>query len=124
MSGVTIELEGLELRGFHGALAEERKRGQTFLFDVELLAQDAGVRTDKLGDTVDYTKVAECIREISDGQRYNLIEALAAAIADELLERFPVARVRVRVRKPEVLLDSPIEWTAATVERTGRTGRI
>ena len=30
MSGVTIELEGLELRGFHGALAEERKRGQTF----------------------------------------------------------------------------------------------
>jgi dihydroneopterin aldolase len=124
MSGVTIELEGLELRGFHGALAEERKRGQTFLFDVELLAQDAGVRTDKLGDTVDYTKVAECIREVSDGQRYNLIEALAAAVADELLERFPVARVRVRVRKPEVRLGAPVEWTAATVERTGRSGRI
>ena len=124
MSGVTIELEGLELRGFHGALAEERKRGQIFLFDVELLAQDAGVRTDKLGDTVDYTKVAECIREVSDGQRYNLIEALAAAVADELLERFPVARVRVRVRKPEVRLGAPVEWTAATVERTGRSGRI
>lgn len=124
MSGVTIELEGLELEGFHGALAEERKRGQTFLFDVELLAHDAGVRTDKLGDTVDYTKVAECIREISDGQRYNLIEALAAAVADELLERFPVARVRVRVRKPEVRLGAPVEWTAATVERTGRSGRI
>jgi dihydroneopterin aldolase len=124
MSGVTIELEGLELQGFHGALDVEREQGQTFLFDVELLAHDAGVRTDKLGDTVDYTKVVKCIREVSDGHRFNLIEALAAAIADELLERFPVARVRVRVRKPEVKLDAPIEWTAATVERTGRTGRI
>jgi dihydroneopterin aldolase len=124
MSGVTIELEGLELRGFHGALAEERKRGQTFLFDVELIAHDAGVRTDKLADTVDYTQVVDCIREISEGQRFNLIEALAAAIADTLLERFPVARVRVRVRKPQVKLDAPIEWTAATVERTGRAGRL
>lgn len=120
MSGVSIELEGLELRGFHGVLPQERDRGQTFLFDVELLAHDAGVRTDKLGDTVDYTAVVDCIREISDGRRFNLIEALAAAIADELLERFPVARVRVRVRKPEVKLSAPVEWTAATVERTGR----
>ena len=124
MSGVTIEVEGLELAGFHGALPEERKRGQAFLFDVELLAHDAGVRTDKLGDTVDYTQVVECIREISDRRRFNLIEALAAAIADELLERFPVARVRVRVRKPEVRLNAPVEWTAATVERTGRSGPL
>jgi dihydroneopterin aldolase len=124
MSGVTIELEGLELRGFHGALAEERRRGQTFVFDVELLAQDAGVRTDKLADTVDYTKVVDCIRAVSDGRRFNLIEALAAAIADELLASFPVARVRVRVRKPQVRVGAPIEWTAATVERTGRTGRL
>jgi dihydroneopterin aldolase len=120
VSGVSIELEGLELRGFHGVLPQERDRGQTFLFDVELVAHDAGVRTDKLGDTVDYTAVVDCIREISDGRRFNLIEALAAAIADELLERFPVARVRVRVRKPEVKLTAPVGWTAATVERTGR----
>jgi dihydroneopterin aldolase len=124
MSGVTIELEGLELRGFHGALDEERKRGQTFVFDVELLAHDAGVRTDRLADTVDYTKVVDCIREVSDGHRFNLIEALAAAIADTLLERFPVARVRVRVRKPEVRLSAPVGWTAATVERTGRSSRL
>jgi dihydroneopterin aldolase len=120
VSGVTIELEGLELRGFHGALEEEREQGQTFLFDVELLAHDAGVRTDKLADTVDYTKVFECIRKVSDGQRFNLIEALAAAVADALLEAFPIVRARVRVRKPEVKLGAPIEWTAATVERAGR----
>jgi len=118
MSEVTIEVRGLELRGFHGALEEEQREGQRFLFDVTVVAHDAGVRSDQLADTVDYTAVVARIREISDGRRFNLIEALAATIADDLLERFPVSRVRVRVRKPEVQLDAPAEYTAATVERS------
>jgi len=118
MSEVVIDVRGLELRGFHGALEEEQQQGQRFLFDVTLVAHDAGVRSDHLADTVDYTAVVARIQEISAGRRFNLIEALAAAIADDLLQRFPVSRVRVRVRKPEVQLDAPAEYTAATVERS------
>jgi dihydroneopterin aldolase len=120
MPDVVIEIHGLELRGFHGALAEERRDGQPFLFDVRLHAHDAGVRSDQLGDTVDYTEVVSCIREVSDSRRFNLIEALAAAVADTLVERFPVGRVSVRVRKPLVKLDAAVEWTAATIERSRR----
>lgn len=120
MSEVVIDLQGLELQGFHGALEEERRRGQPFLFDVRLVAHDAGIRTDQLADTVDYTAVVARVREVNESRRYNLIEALAAAVADDLLERFPVAHVRVRVRKPEVRLGAPAEFTAATVERTRR----
>ncbi len=118
MSEVVIEVRGLELVGFHGALEEEQKTGQPFVFDVRLVAHDAGIRSDQLADTVDYTAVVGRIKEINGGQRYNLIEALAAAIADDLMERFPVSRVRVRVRKPQVLLGAPVEYTAATVDRT------
>lgn len=117
---VTIEIYGLELHGYHGVLPEERETGQTFLFDVTLTAHDAGVRTDKLADTVDYTQVVACIAEVSDGRRYNLIEALAAEVADTLLARFDISRVRVRVRKPQVKLAYPVEFTAATIERTRR----
>ena len=60
------------------------------------------------------------IREISDGRRFNLIEALAAAVADDLVDHFPVSRVRVRVRKPEVQLEALVEHTSATVERNSR----
>jgi dihydroneopterin aldolase len=120
VSEVFIEVQGLELRGFHGATREERKKGQRFLFDIWLVAHDAGIRTDQLADTVDYTKVVACVREVSDGQRFNLIEALAAAVADAIVERFDVSRVRVRVRKPEVVLDAPAEHTSATVERARR----
>jgi dihydroneopterin aldolase len=117
MADVLIEIVGLELRGFHGVLAREKEMGQQFIFDVTLHAHDAGVRSDKLQDTVDYTAVAECVRGVSESARFNLIEALAAAVADALLDRFPVSRVRVRVRKPEVALDLPVEFTAATIER-------
>jgi dihydroneopterin aldolase len=120
MSEVAIEIEGLELQGFHGATPEERKRGQRFLFDILLVAHDAGIRTDQLADTIDYTQVVACIRDVSDGRRFNLIEALAAAVADEVIQRFDVSRVRVRVRKPEVVLEAPAEHTAASVERTRR----
>ena len=117
MSEVVIEVFGLELRGYHGALEEERVTGQRFVFDVRLVAHDAGVRSDQLVDTVDYTEVVARIQAVSDGRRFNLIEALAAAVADDLLHNFPVSAVRVRVRKPEVRLDAPVEHTAATVER-------
>ena len=120
MSQMEIEIDGLELIGFHGATRSEQETGQRFLFDVWLVAHDAGVRSDRLDDTIDYTKVVACIREISDSRRFNLIEALAAAIADTLVERFDVSRVRVRVRKPEVQLDAPAAYTAATIEREHR----
>ena len=112
---IELELHGLEVRGFHGALPEERERGQRFLFDVWLGVPDAAL-SDRLEDAVDYREVALAVREVSDGRAYHLLEALAAGVADELLSRFPLERVRVRVRKPDVALDSPVEFSAATVE--------
>jgi dihydroneopterin aldolase len=120
VSEVVIEVQGLELRGYHGALEEEREAGQRFVFDVTLVAHDAGIRSDQLADTVDYTAVVARINDVSAERRFNLIEALAAAVADDLIAHFPVSRVRVRVRKPEVRLEAPVEYTAATVERTIR----
>ncbi len=117
---VVLEIYGLQVFAHHGVLESERLEGQSFLIDVTLVAHDAGVRSDKLSDTVDYTRVAACVREVATATRFNLIEALAAALADALLSRFDVSRVRVRVRKPEVELGAPVEFTAATVERTRR----
>ncbi len=111
-----IELHGLELHGFHGALEWERERGQRFVFDVELEVGEAGA-SDRLEDAVDYRDVAACVRELSDGRAFRLLEGLATALADELLARFPVARVEVRVRKPDVELDPPVSYAAVSALR-------
>ena len=111
-----IQLDDLLLHGFHGALDWERERGQNFLFDIELEVGEAG-SSDKLADAVDYRDVARCVREVSDARVYHLLEALATAVADELMARFPVERVSVRVRKPEVVLDPPVKNVAVRVTR-------
>ena len=115
---IEVELRGLEVFGRHGATEAERAEGQTFLYDVELDVSDAAL-SDRLEDAVDYEQVAACIRELSDKRQFALLEALAAAVADEIVARFAVTRVLVRVRKPEVRPSGlEVEWSAATVERT------
>jgi 7,8-dihydroneopterin aldolase/epimerase/oxygenase len=115
---VTIELHGIVLHGFHGVLEEERRDGQRFVVDVELdLEHEQGARSDRIEDAVDYREIVARVGQISDSP-YHLLEAFAAAIADALLAEWPVAAARVRVRKPDVVLDPPVEYVAVSVERT------
>jgi dihydroneopterin aldolase len=112
---IRVELEGLEVFGRHGVLEDEQREGQTFLYDIRLEVGDAAL-SDRIEDAVDYREVVDCVREVSDSRRFDLLEALAAAMADALLDRFTVERVRVRVRKPKPA-GVPAEFSAATVER-------
>lgn len=115
---MTIELLGIELYGLHGVLEHERREGQRFLVDLELDVADVrAASTDRIEDAVDYRDVVATVVEVSDTTAYHLLEALATALADELLARLPVTRVRVRVRKPDVVLPRPVEHAAVVVER-------
>jgi dihydroneopterin aldolase len=113
---VTVELYGLEVPGTHGVEEEERREAQPFLYDLWLEVSDVAT-SDRLEDTVDYREIVSCVEEISAGRQFQLLEAMAAAVAAALLERFELESARVRVRKPAVRLSAPVEWTAATVER-------
>jgi 2-amino-4-hydroxy-6-hydroxymethyldihydropteridine diphosphokinase/dihydroneopterin aldolase len=114
---VKVELRGLELYGYHGVLEQERERGQRFVYDIELEVGERGAG-DRIEEAVDYRRVAETVRDVND-RRFDLLEALATAVADTLLARFPVEGVRVRVRKPEVRpAGIEVEFSAVTAERT------
>jgi dihydroneopterin aldolase len=114
---VIVELEGLEVFGRHGVEEDERREGRTFLYDVTLEVSESAV-SDRIEDAVDYREVAACVREVSEARDFQLIEALAAAVADAIAERFPVERVRVRVRKPDPRpAGLVVAYSAATVER-------
>jgi dihydroneopterin aldolase len=113
---VIVQLQGLQVYGYHGVLEEEQRLGQLFLFDVELEVGERGA-DDRIETAVDYRRVAAAVREVSEG-RFDLLEALASATADELLERFQPTWLRVRVRKPHVKpAGMAVEYSAVTVER-------
>lgn len=116
---MTIELKGLVLFGHHGYLEEERRLGQRFLVDLWVDVSEEAIETDRIEDTVDYRKLAALVREVFAGPERLLLEGLAGAVADGILERFAaVERARARVRKPDVVLDPPVEYAAVVVERS------
>ena len=115
---MTIELRGLVVFGHHGYLEEERRLGQRFLVDLWVDVDGDAAATDRIEDTVDYRKLAAVVREVFAGPERLLLEGLAGAVADRILERFTAVQlVRARIRKPDVVLDPPVEYAALVVER-------
>jgi dihydroneopterin aldolase len=107
-----VEVQALEAFGRHGVNEEERRDGQTFLFDVTLEITEP--TEDSIDATVDYRAVRDVIISVCETESYELLETLAATAADALVVALPVQAVRLRVRKPGI---SWAEWTAVTVER-------
>ena len=98
---LTIALSRLEFDGRHGATAIERRTLRKFEVDVELeVATVAAEQTDRLVDTVDYSKVAELIVGIGAGEPHHMLESLARRMTDNVRVRFPTVRtVRLALRK-------------------------
>jgi dihydroneopterin aldolase len=100
VSTSSICITGLNLLGRHGVLPEEQERAQPFEIDITMDADlGAAGRTDDLGATIDYSEVISSVAEIVESRSYALLEALAAAIADDVLARPGVDAVTVEVRK-------------------------
>ena len=98
---LTISLARLEFDGRHGATAVERRATRKFEVDVEVDVDVASAeRSDKLADTVDYSRVADVIVGIGVGEPHHLLESLARRMVDNVRGRFPaVRRVRLELRK-------------------------
>lgn len=57
-------------------------------------------QTDRLTDTVSYSRVARRLVEVGTQEQFRLLEALAARMADVVLAEFPlVEAVELRVQK-------------------------
>jgi dihydroneopterin aldolase len=112
-----ITLTGLELFGYHGVFPDEKREGQRFVVDVTIwLDVTAAAASDDLNGTVNYAELAELASEVVTGPARDLIETVAAEIADEVMRRYPVHAVEVTVHKPS----APIPLTFADVSVTIR----
>ena len=98
---------------------EEGRLGQRFYVSIDawLDLAPAG-REDNLEKSVSYADIAAQVQEIAVGQRYQIIEALAEAIAGELLRNFPlIDEISVTVEKPNAAVAAILDSIFVTIHR-------
>ncbi len=115
-----IILKGMQFYGFHGANAEEKALGQTYLVDlaVELDLTKPG-QSDQLEDTVSYTHLYRAVRTVIEDESKNLLEGIANSIASRILSEQPVTSVQVTVKKPRPpMKGSVVDYAAVEIFRS------
>lgn len=110
---------------FHGLLPEEARLGQRFYVSLDVrLDLGAAGRSDDVAHTVSYADLTEIVTRIATQRRFALIEALAEAIAGEILDRHPpITEIRVRVDKPSAPVPAVIDGVAIEIVRRREAAR-
>jgi dihydroneopterin aldolase len=119
-----IQLRGLTVRGHHGVLEHERRDGQDFVVDVTVwIDLDSAAASDDLSDTVDYGELAGRVARIVGGPPRNLIEAVAADVAEDVMRDERIHAVEVVVHKPEAPIPLAFKDVSVVARRSRRLGR-
>jgi len=114
-----IRIKNAVFYAYHGAYKDEQNLGGKFEVDIDMYCDFAeAAHNDNLERTVDYEKVYAVIKELVEGKKYFLIEALGYKIADGILDNFAmVGRVDVRVRKNNPPVRGVIDAVEVEVRR-------
>ncbi|HEY3609613.1 MAG TPA: dihydroneopterin aldolase [Pseudonocardiaceae bacterium] len=119
-----ITLTGLRVPGRHGVFEHERRDGQDFLVDITVwIDTDRAAATDDLTDTLHYGELAERAAAIVGGPPRNLIETVAAEIAEDVMRDARAHAVEVTVHKPSAPIPLSFTDVAVTARRSRRGGR-
>lgn len=119
-----IELRGLTVRGNHGVFEHERRDGQDFVVDITVwMDLHQAATSDQLAHTLDYGELAKQAADIVAGPPRDLIETVAAEIAEGVMSDERVHAVEVVVHKPSAPIPLTFADVAVVARRSRRGGR-
>ena len=110
MTTARLFLSGIRASGRHGARPGEKDEPQDLVVDLDV---EVNVGDDDIEGTADYRGITETVRSIVEERSFDLIESMAAAIADEILALDRVVRVTAVVHKPNAAGRLGIDGVAA-----------
>lgn len=112
----TIFINDFRLNILIGIYEWEKRVPQTVQFHIEIaIPPKEGPRTDRIGETIDYSKVVARIEETLRTQHFLLLERLSEQVAQLILNEFGAPWVKVSVNKIGALRN--VRQLGVTVER-------
>ena len=113
-----IQIRGLRVYAYHGVKETEKEKGQPFELDIVLWTDvSLSGRTDRLEDTLNYSKVAQKATALLQSEKNNLVERAATRVAEGILEAFPVEGVTVCLKKPRAPIAADFQYVAVQITR-------
>ena len=113
-----IYIQDFRLDILIGVYDWERRVPQTVQLDIEFGLPPREKRSDRIGDTIDYSKVVSRIETTLRENRFLLVEALAEHIAQLVMTEFKSPWVRASVTKLGAL--KGVKRLGVTIERGSR----
>ena len=115
----TILINGLEFYAYHGASDQEQTVGHRYRVDARLSVDiRAASATDRLSDTVSYSRVAKRLMEVGITEQFRLLEALSQRMADTIFAEFPtVQAITLRAMKLCPPMNAIVESVGVEIER-------
>jgi dihydroneopterin aldolase len=104
---VHVFIRDLALQAVLGIHAHEKVKAQRILVNIDLSVKDTdGAHNDALANVVCYEQVADKVKTIVARGHVHLVETLAETIARACLDDGRVLAARVRIEKPDALVDA------------------
>lgn len=99
-----VFIHGLQVATVIGVYDWEQEAEQPLLLDIECATDTrAAAAADDIGLAVDYGSMAERVRQYVAASRVALLETLAEQLASMLLAEYAIARVQIRINKPQAV---------------------
>jgi dihydroneopterin aldolase len=114
----TIFISDFRVEILIGVNEWERRVPQTVQLDLEIGLPPRPRRTDRIGDTIDYSKVVARIQQSLTENRFLLVEALAEHIAHIVMSEFGAPWIRANVTKLGAI--KGVKRLGVTIERGSR----
>lgn len=110
MTSTRLFLSGIRADGRHGARPGEKDQPQPFVVDLDL---EVEVGEDTIAGTADYRTIVGSVQEVVRDGSFDLIEAMAQAIAERVAQMPRVGTVTALVHKPNAATRLGIDGVAA-----------
>lgn len=103
---MTIQLNNIELYGYHGLYKEETILGNTFIINLKIEFIPVVHKINSIAETIDYVEVYSLVKERMQ-QPTPLLETIVEDIATSIFEKFSIAqKVEIEITKTKVFINT------------------
>ena len=101
-----IYIKDLIILAHIGVFAEEQQQAQRLVLDVHCWVDiKKAAETDNIDDALDYAAIRLFVIEFIESSQYCLLEAMAEALSQKLLDHFSIKKIKLSIAKLDIFSD-------------------